>query len=1295
MTQLVLGAAGAVIGGYFGGPTGAQVGFAIGSAIGASMQTIKNRGPKLDDLKAPQSSYGGVIPMVVGSIRTGGVWAWASEKREIATTVGGKGGPNVENTTYTYEIDALILLSSLPGGALLRVWAQGKLIYSVREGTDDDTLDASFASEYWDDIRFYDGSASQLPDPTYEAAVGTADALAYRGRTSVFIEGLKLGNSGQVPMLTFEVCSDGTPGGGELYSDDCTDYATLADGWTLNTGSFAQFDLSAISIGGTGLSFTASGGDATADVIERYFASASVTPFEPRRITFDYYLGTDDIDDAMTFRVMQQSGTVTLFAFNGRREGVYDGAQRPFWVSGPAQASRFIGSSKLAVFTWYHVEAIWDEVGATATITITVKATGAVVATDSVAWSPSAYTADMVQLATDGDPDVCSTTIANMRVSAGDTAIVTPVTLQDAVAQQCELAGLAASEYDVSALSGNVSGFAVTQIAAPRVTLEMLATAYSFIAYEGGGKVRFRPRASSPVDSIAYADLGATDAERIEALPLTRANDIEVPSQVTVRYANASNDYQDGAESSERLTTEQTSVEAMELALALTPQEAKRIAEIRASDLSNSGLRVEGLQLLKERPHIEPCDVMLVYDDDGSVYRLMVIKVTDAGVIRSIDAALDDASVSVGTANTDENYVDSATIARRIEGDLELLDIPILRDADDADGFYAAAGKASNSGYWPGGTLYRGQADANYVEAATFASSGYVGQTSGALGDWTGGTVFDEKNSVLVFGAGTLDSYTRDQIQAATARPVLIGGEVLFYRTATPYGSPVQAGAYVLSGLLRGRRGTEWAMSTHADGDRVVLLHENSLRRIELTTGQVGIEYDYKLVTNGNAIDTYLPEAFTCTNVGLRPFSPVDVRAVLQDDGSTLLSWKRRTRLACRFVGSSGISTPLGETSEAYEIDLYTPDSPPVLLGTQEADEEQAVLRPIQTVATFPDLAVGAAGYARAAGYWYTSTAVYNSAQPYQYIRRADSNGYAAGQSVSIGRGASNLLVVGGYVFVIGTEYTAGVPQYVLSTTLYKLNPAAMSTTAGTYAFPNAGDATWIATDGTYIYAPGYITGNIYKIDPATMTVADTVPVRDITAPNSFAYLYPIAYGDGAVFTATYGTTTSASPSGDVMRVDMAGSPNVRWKVNVAGAGSALFYADGTLWVQTSTGFVVLDATDGATLFTSTDGQTVIGQFSATEMLVTQAYPADATGEIRLMSDGSLVRTVAFGLSPVRGDNTEELALGNDTLGTAPEFRLRARAVAPLSGNFSGYTAVVYQVSDEYGRGKPATYLIP
>lgn len=216
--QLVVAAAGAALGGAIapgvvafgltGGAIGWQAGMLLGGALFAPTQKVQ--GPRLGDLSVSGSSYGQVLPYVEGHPRIGGQVIWASSKREIATTTRhGKGGGGTKVTTYTYEVDLLIELTDCQLDGILRIFSNGELVFSQSADATYDTLVASIYTSLWNRLTFYGGGPTQLPDPDYEAAVGAGNAPAYRGRGTVFIKSLQLGQSGQIPNLTFEVVRNG------------------------------------------------------------------------------------------------------------------------------------------------------------------------------------------------------------------------------------------------------------------------------------------------------------------------------------------------------------------------------------------------------------------------------------------------------------------------------------------------------------------------------------------------------------------------------------------------------------------------------------------------------------------------------------------------------------------------------------------------------------------------------------------------------------------------------------------------------------------------------------------------------------------------------------------------------------------------------------------------------------------------------------------------------------------------------------------------------------------------------
>jgi hypothetical protein len=247
------------------------------------------------------------------------------------------------------------------------------------------------------------------------------------------------------------------------------------------------------------------------------------------------------------------------------------------------------------------------------------------------------------------------------------------------------------------------------------------------------------------------------------------------------------------------------------------------------------------------------------------------------------------------------------------------VNINALRDSDNDPGFYAAV--SSSAGAWPGAVLYQSRdGGASYQALATLRARATMGRTVSALGSYSGGNTVDELNTVTVYIVyGTLASVTYagllEGINAA-----LIGDEIVSFRTATlnPDGS------YTLAGLLRGRRGTEAAISGHVTGERFVLLSAAALVRIAQLTDDIGKARLYKAVTSGTAINSTEAQTFTNAGAALKPYAPAQLGGGRLADGALLLSWVRRGRISGEWRDS--VDVPLSEAAEAYEVEIWAAD---------------------------------------------------------------------------------------------------------------------------------------------------------------------------------------------------------------------------------------------------------------------------------------------------------------------------------------------------------------------------------
>ncbi len=144
----------------------------------------------------------------------------------------------------------------------------------------------------------------------------------------------------------------------------------------------------------------------------------------------------------------------------------------------------------------------------------------------------------------------------------------------------------------------------------------------------------------------------------------------------------------------------------------------------------------------------------------------------------------------------------------------------------------------------------------------------------------------------------------------------LIGSEIVQFVRAEPLGG----GLYELSGLLRGRGGTEHLTGDHVAGEAFVLL-ESGDRALDPA----------RLVDSGEfaAIGFADPEPVTgsLVNAGIstRPLCPVHPRVAMPPAGGLSWSWTRRARGA--WTWRDEVDVPLNEQAEAYEVGFGHPDT--------------------------------------------------------------------------------------------------------------------------------------------------------------------------------------------------------------------------------------------------------------------------------------------------------------------------------------------------------------------------------
>ena len=476
-------------------------------------------------------------------------------------------------------------------------------------------------------------------------------------------------------------------------------------------------------------------------------------------------------------------------------------------------------------------------------------------------------------------------------------------------------AGIDAGDIDVSALSTTVVGFLVATPLSVRDALLPVLRAVHADALESAGTFKAVVRGGASVATIGEQDLAPVSGQG-GRLSWTRAQEVELPREVSVRYADPALDYEVNVQRHLIENGLAENNQTVELPLALNADHAKQICEVIAHE-AFVGRTSFGATTHWGLAAIEPADVVTITGDGETVVvRLTHVASGGAGPIE-IKAAEADAGVyAVYGAGALPQIEIARQIAAQGPTQLFLLNLPLLRDADPDASWYMLAG-----GWLPGwrGAVVEQSFDAGetWTQLAGVAGSCTWGFTTDVLADSNPGG-FDRGSTVNVrLNAGELSSASSRAALVNGANVALVGDEILQFETATLE----EDGSYTLSTLLRARRGSDWATGTHRTGERFVLLAADDVYGFSFPLDALGRT---RLVrarpTVSSAVGSYPLWTFTPNGESLRPYAPARITATRDGADEITIDWQRRTRRGGGLT--DGGDVPLGESVEAYEVDI-------------------------------------------------------------------------------------------------------------------------------------------------------------------------------------------------------------------------------------------------------------------------------------------------------------------------------------------------------------------------------------
>lgn len=435
--------------------------------------------------------------------------------------------------------------------------------------------------------------------------------------------------------------------------------------------------------------------------------------------------------------------------------------------------------------------------------------------------------------------------------------------------------------------------------------------------------LRFTDTLSEPV-ALAEDALGAKAGEQGQArYRMERQGADKIPAETALRYYEPARDYQAGLQRA-RIDWANRTGEHIDLPATLSASRAKAIAEARLERLWTEKTRTS-IVLPWSAMAIRPGDAVQVPGEWGS-WKVSAFSLERMAIVLECVRAT---AASAATADTAApGRVVSAPDVEHGPTRLELLDLPALGDTLYAAPLLLVAAAGTLPG-WRSASL-----QVSYDGGASFGSLGrtappaIMGNALGVLGSGQS-ALFDTVSAIeveLLHGdmwlAGAMDAAL-----ISGANLAVLGDELIQFGAAAALGG----NRFRLSRLLRGRRGTEWAITEHVSGERFVMLDPGAMKSLETPILVLGGSMELLAAGLGD-VGGPVSVSEIVHGRSVRPPAPVHLTARREADGGLRFAWVRRSRIG--WVWISGADTPLGEEEERWRVSIEPASGQPRILET-------------------------------------------------------------------------------------------------------------------------------------------------------------------------------------------------------------------------------------------------------------------------------------------------------------------------------------------------------------------------
>ena len=489
--------------------------------------------------------------------------------------------------------------------------------------------------------------------------------------------------------------------------------------------------------------------------------------------------------------------------------------------------------------------------------------------------------------------------------------------LQVEVVRNTEFAGLRgvlaqlASDFDVSAdVSGviddtDITGYTIDRPMSFGAAIDPLRRLFRLDIVERPDGVLIRSRSEAPVAELLADDLAA----RPDQGPITvrTAQRRQLPERATLQWIDQGRDFQPATSSFRRPGAARGREIAIEMPAAISDSAARRLCTemVVNADDGRASLSFSGGPSMLVR---EPGDVVTVTDDRGTEHLAQIERMVIGSEIE-VEARRVSARPGLVRGKSGRAPFRNADPVPDIPV-VHFLDLAMLTDGEANPHQPWIAADATN---WRGVTVYRDEG-AGFSAVQAVEAYAQIGALLTPLAAGVTDAVDNVNTVSLEIRRGAFSSVDPAALDESPINSIAIQNasgewEILQFASASMTGPS----DWELSGLRRGRRGTEHAMG--AAGNAPVVVLGDGLVKLPILPEQIGLNFDYRFGPSPLAQDDpkFVQESRAFAAKGLRPYSPGDLDATQDGADEITITWTKRAR----------ISTDPASVPETHTVRIY------------------------------------------------------------------------------------------------------------------------------------------------------------------------------------------------------------------------------------------------------------------------------------------------------------------------------------------------------------------------------------